>query len=111
MRIDEFLLARIAEDEAVAREAMPSPWTRSAGRVWSGASEVSAFTGTGTLDHVARWDPARVLAECAAKRGVVEECRDAIARGESKWLAGRVVLPLLARGYADHPDYRPEWAG
>lgn len=50
--------------------------------------------------HVARHDPARVLAECRAKRRLVEEL-GAFRRG--------AALRLLAMPYADHPDYRQEW--
>jgi hypothetical protein len=51
---------------------------------------------------IARWDPARVLAECAAKRRIVEMY--AGQHGQP------YVLHFLALPYADHPDYRQEWA-
>lgn len=61
--------------------------------------------------HIARFDPARVLAECEAKRRVVT----AIARwldahpDEDHVPAGDDALCWLALPYADHPDYREEW--
>ena len=48
--------------------------------------------------HIARWDPERVLAECAVKRQVVER------EGPSS-----AILRHLALVHADHRDYRDEW--
>jgi len=100
MTLNEFLLARIAEDEAVARDAL--------------AAEIY----TVEHEHMERWHPARVLAECEAKRGIVElamswaqtaeahpEFRDAGAIS----IELGYVLRRLAQPYADHPDYREEW--
>ena len=53
-------------------------------------------------EHIARHDPARVLAECEAKRRIVE--MDFERYGE-QW----AVLAALALPYVDHPDYRAEW--
>jgi len=105
----EFLLARIAEDETGARQAVgdgPASWT--ARPYWFTASLSADIPGVTTdelhLDHaqhIARWDPARVLAECEAKRRVVMFMSDEYHEPE--------VLGLLALPYADHPDYREEW--
>ncbi|MGP4016228.1 DUF6221 family protein [Saccharopolyspora sp. 5N708] len=68
--------------------------------------------------HIARHDPARVLADVAAKLRIVGEYEravrtaqgpdsDAAAQGEVRAL-GR-VLRQFAHAYADHPDYRPKW--
>jgi hypothetical protein len=99
MNITEFLLARIAEDEAIARAAIDSRrpgshWTwesPSDGPLWlrtveeyptsSGVGELPGFPlGYDTLmepveamPHIARHDPARVLAECAAKRAIIKQ--------------------------------------
>jgi hypothetical protein len=66
-------------------------------------------------DHIAAWDPARVLAECDAKRQLVEahaelghspcDAHDASLRSESC-----EVLRLLALPYTDRPGYRAEWS-
>lgn len=82
--ITEFLLARIAEDEAVARAATPGPW-RTDGTAIGGARHQpvvkGGFDSAGSLqdacapwdaEHIAHWNPARVLAECEAKRRIVE---------------------------------------
>lgn len=106
-----FLLARIAEDETLAKRVIAERQAAS----WAPGMEPEEpdldiwVDVDGHTPHVAV-GAERVLAECAAKRGIAEECLAAIGRGESTWLASRVVLPLLARPYAGHPDYQSEWA-
>lgn len=132
MTLTEFLLARLAEDEAAALAANLRPgdpdWqafavgtgaprrftvrSRYCHRVVARTQDIPSVDGwatpptedpTGVLDgaavaaHVARWDPARVLAECTAWRIAVGAGDDA-------------VLRALAAVYSDHPDYRPEWS-
>jgi hypothetical protein len=77
-----------------------------------------------TLDamHIARWDPARVLAEVEAKRRVIKLYENALAaqRRGSISLRNRTqdeaavdvlgeAVKALALPYADHADYRDEW--
>lgn len=109
--LDEFLLARIAEDKRIATDAA----TATGSEEWTEAAE-----------HVRRHDPARVLAECTAKRRLVLACRD--VRPDRAFLGARpegladfpltpadqhqlaaLTLALLALPYADHPEYRQEW--
>ena len=129
MDLTEFLLARIAEDEEDARKAMPGPWT-SDGGVYAGhpTNEVVDYAYEGNADHIARWDPARVLAECEAKRRIVEEhkgswscsvCLDYMDSDEGPggdscetvvmkdWPCP--TLRLLSLPYADHPAWREGW--
>jgi hypothetical protein len=121
--LDEFLLARIAEDKRIATDA-----ARAGGRDhWTTAD----LPGCGpphdrAAEHVSRNDPARVLAECTAKRRLVLACRD--IRPDLAFLGARprgladfplpptnehqlaaLTLALLALPYADHSDYRKEW--
>ncbi len=122
MNLDEFLLARIAEDKRVAMDAAGDDGQ---GR-WSADVVGTGPVGPHSTAHVVRHDPARVLAECSAKRQIVLACRD--ARPEIKFLGARppgmadfpiaahgqhqlaaLTLALLALPYADHPHYRPEW--
>jgi len=139
----EFLLARIAEDEAAARMAGDlQAWKtgmgegyllkRSTGRRIA-LSASDADTGL-WLNHAVRHLPARVLAECAAKRAIVEECRPryAVMYLESERLLAEAtdqstmrtvgssaplwpfpdaeaLLRLFAAPYADHPDFDPAW--
>ena len=63
-------------------------------------------------EHIARWDPARVLAEVDAKRRMVDRLWDdseGILRPGIASGTARPVLELLALPYADHPDYREGW--
>lgn len=50
------------------------------------------------------WSPSRVLAECDAKRKIVELCTVAMVEPEMD-----EVLKLLALPYADRPGYLAEW--
>ncbi|MDQ0619393.1 DUF6221 family protein [Arthrobacter globiformis] len=64
--------------------------------------------------HVARHDPARVLAECAAKREILDECADVLSHGGWEYSdtpdLAQSILGSLAAVYADHPEYQQEWA-
>ena len=130
MTLTEFLLARIAEDEACARKVPGDgefcTWNRS----WD-MSPTRDLVVDGervaplpmTMDeHICRWDPARVLAECEAKRLAIEAAWDDHCKIEGEWGQGQSekemsanddnpeVVEALALPYADHEDYRPEWA-
>ena len=122
MTIVEFLEARIAEDEATARAAEESPI--GAGPKWVGCFRQIEGTGHAPVadthsswyaDHIVRHDPARVLAECAAKRAIISECRQStlsdLDGGEDDQPAPMWVARALAAVYADHPDYQQEWSG
>lgn len=136
-----FLLARIAEDEAVAREAAADrapTWRQAtdpgvvhddpAGGVVVDMDE--AFPEIVVYDegrpsiaeaaHIALHDPARVLAECEAKRRIVETYHDHLENGQSSTgfhdcgddcTGGAMIwtLRLLALPYAAHEGFREEW--
>ena len=122
MSLDEFLLARIAEDRRVAVDAAGAN-----GRMeWTTDVVGEGPGGPRSVEHVVRYDPARVLAECSAKRRIVLACRD--ARPETAFVGthppgladfpppvhgqhqlAALVLALLALPYAGHRHYRPEW--
>lgn len=109
MTLAEFLLARIAEDEAVARRGY-------------GIRDGLATVDFDEYGDVLVIGTERVLAECEAKRRIVElhdsfygVCQACIG---SPPRVGDVVKPalwpcttlrLLALPFADHPDYREEW--
>ncbi|MEA5453282.1 DUF6221 family protein [Sinomonas sp. JGH33] len=96
MTITEFLLARIAEDqhraevEAILRDGDP----------YYDDGELNSFDR--------RFDPARVLAECAAKRAIVKWVNDWPLRPAPPSSVDG-VLEALAAVYAEHEDYREEW--
>ena len=116
-RLDEFLLARIAEDERLANAAA----TEGSGDL--PAADIENHTGGG---HPAPFDPARVRADCAARRRIVLACRE--SRPDTQLLGARprglgdfplaphdqhqlaaLTLALLALPFAGHRDYREEW--
>lgn len=96
-----FLLDRIAEDEAAARYVEDSV---SARRRWHHHAD-------GNVDEVtpARWSepfmPTRVLAECEAKRRIVDISL-AFDPHENDDIG---LLKSIALPYADHAEYREEW--
>jgi hypothetical protein len=70
-----------------------------------------------TTETVAPYDPSRVLAECEAKRQIIDYVHTingaldvAYPTGErGRWVIEEKVLGRMAAVYADHPDYRQEW--
>lgn len=120
MTLTEFLLARIAEDESAARAAIPEGAYPHFGEtaaeecVEMAKSEGCAAEG---YRHLRRWLPDRVLADCEAKRKVVElhsENDTTPSRYELECWNCRedypcTTLRLLAPVYASHPDYREAW--
>ncbi len=124
MTLVEFLMERIAEDEAHAREAMGatdgewSSWNRSwdagARDLAAGGERIAALPTT-IDEHVCRHDPARVLAECEAKRRIISRA-DMVLRGREQGMFndGQAQdagdnLRALALPYADHPEFQEEW--
>jgi hypothetical protein len=127
--ITEFLEARIAEDEAVARVCDSATWriiseddTRHP--LWVEGLSIAAADSTwdaciavADAQHATRHDPRRVLSECAAKRATLESylhLRDSNPTSDPVKL-GRLsafgdVVHDLAEIYKDHPDYQQEWA-
>jgi hypothetical protein len=132
MDLTEFLLALIAEDEAAAVAASADDdntaetlgedgrWTASY-RYVEGRNMTIYDEGGHSEEqaqHIARWDPARVLAECEAKRRIVELHSDHLHRqgdcetcdGGGRYLVGDCpTIRALALPYADHPDYQEGW--
>jgi hypothetical protein len=149
-----FLRARLDEDEAVARAATDGPWSPWEGRELRGLGDLihpvrtpgqmagsrATIVTASWLDaeHIARHNPARVLAEVAAKRRIVEDYAAAMAdrqaiRAEIRKILhtdpdafGKLsrqenalidkaeglapIIRIMATVFAAHPDYRPEWA-
>ena len=156
--LTEFLLARIAEDEAVARACDVPHWRPGDGDVSEGG--LYGLEGDGSDDqkgwaiawfelgetnppradgrpgisganwqrhahensvHTARHDPARVLAECEAKRAVIKAAWSDHCLIEGEWGGGQsqgamsakndnpAVVEALASVYADHPDFQEAW--
>lgn len=96
MTLDEFLLARIAEDEEMA---------------------VDQFESMEAAPGWIQW----MRAECEAKREAIDAAWGDHVRIEGEWGRGQSreqmsvkddnpsVVKILAAIYANHPDYREEW--
>lgn len=111
--LTEFLLARIAEDEAVAREAAGALVLDPEADDWRDWYANEAGTSG---DPIVAVGPSRALAECEAKRRIVQAWMgaDVTAGGYPGTDAGvemglSLALDLLALPYSYHPDYREEW--
>lgn len=120
----EFLLARIVDYEAAARDQVeidaefPAPdgyvmgygWHRTITKVSSGRVHSSTFAPGAP-------SPGRVLAECAAKRAIVDVLQafeSALGEQSGERMIGtlnglRIAAKELATVYADHPDYDEAW--
>ncbi len=107
----EFLLARVAEDEAVARAASDQ-W---ADQEWDEIDEDQYL-------HIDRHHPTRVLAECQAKRQLIQRHRERDGAdgarhptapdrctecGQHAWPCP--TLCALGAVYSQHYDYDESW--
>ena len=117
MTLSEFLLARITEEETIARE---------------NRGPEAAHTAACRYDQIAFLNgckceiPSRVLAECEAKRRIVAIAFEHMETIDAQWGCGHSadqiwaghcpdspdddgILQALALPHVDHPDYRAEW--
>ena len=120
MTLVEFLQARLAEEELTALAAVDSSprWRASYSyrdvKDDDGHYVVQADSRHPSIEqaaHIARHDPATVLADVEAKRGAIAEYLRLDASGDL--LARGIVediLRALCAVYAEHPDYSPSWA-
>lgn len=125
MGIVEFLEARIAEDEAVAKAALAmlgenDPFTQEwqfgesmggFGGLINRAGTRTAISPTAESKHINRHGPVRVLQEVAAKRKLIKAIEELVqhAYGRDSAEAIESELAPLAAIYADHPDFDEEW--
>ena len=99
--LTEFVLARVAEDESIAQGVIDA-----AARLYSGA-ELDKYLWDADVESDAGFvaiGAGRILRECAAKRVAV----DYYLNDDDTIMAATVTA--MAAIYADHPDYRSEWA-
>jgi hypothetical protein len=142
--IVDFLRARLDDDEQVAQAAGGDRWALQGHpsetiAVYDSARDPVVYDEGYPTDeqaeHIARHDPARVLAEVDAKRRILDEYAlvarlhdeaaarisvasprpagadlDTWSRSQHELPIYDGVLRLLALPHRDHPDYRPEWA-
>lgn len=124
-----WLRAQLDDDERAAREATPGHWQADAapdGRWYidpgRDADDVGEVARRADAEHIARHDPARVLAEVDAKRRILDACppeddfEQRVRFGSWESCSDGCpadvmlnVVKLLALPYADRPGYRDEW--
>lgn len=133
MSIVEFLLARIAEDKkrALNTRILPAEMMCPCGENGTleygmTANIVKAEVHHGIVSHILSDDDlkrsretwkvpdaqVRILAECAAKRRIVEECAPNVAKDwpfPDGLNLSEFVVAELVQPYADHPDFDPAW--
>jgi hypothetical protein len=139
LNLSEFLRARLDEDDLIARAAcwdeQSDVWTARPPRARYERYTVVDYLDDGVVvvtpenadpdgvgQHIARHDPARILAEVGAKRKLVAAYESAVTaygaaeRGTtvSDLMTGsvnslRFALQLLALSYADRPGFKEEW--
>lgn len=111
----------------------PQRWTDDASHIYASApnkrmvadmtDRYSRPRNRPNAQHIARWDPARVLAEVATKRRIIDLAEKtkrehtAVDAGpnlavllESRLAYAEQSLSVLVLPYADRPGYQPEWA-
>lgn len=139
--MDEFIPwfhQALNDNERLAREALhpdaisPGVWTTEhhnsehhsepnrchiaedrSGHYWSVAHEVFIPIG----EHIARWDPARVLRQVAADRRILAEYERLLLRDRLRtgpyWDGARDMCEMAVRAraeaYDDQPGYREVW--
>jgi len=133
-----FLRARLDEDEAAARAArrwFDRDWEASQTQGRNFVSDDDGHPILETFDdgeqgqvvtaHIARWDPARVLADVAAKRVILDDYQLVLANNLIEQATDqdelriamrdlivkslRMVLARMAQPYAGHPGFDPAW--
>jgi hypothetical protein len=140
-----FLRARLDEDEAVAHAAFAGPWRYNPRKQWHGltgdplrpTTPGEEYVAAGPLDapvcvaatgpadelqamadaaHIARWDPARVLAEIEASRRILDLHSPRMGLCDTCAMATVPVYPTpcptlgaLVSAYRDHPGYDLSW--
>lgn len=130
-----WLRAQLDDDERVAREATPGPWVTNGTSVWRKPDDSWDFRRAmegqhGRMpfvmvdpgetseplnaEHIARWDPARVLGEVDAKRRIIdlfESHADAQFPDSYGGYASAMedAVQIIALPYADRAGYRDEW--
>lgn len=138
MNVDQFLLARLDEDEQVARaidsKQLDSGWSARYNQFglantppgWYITPHIGLAYEEESARHIARFNPGRVLSEIEAKRRLVEKFRvndcgwggltspvhwDELpnARAGANYALWD-VLRVLCIAYSDHPDFVPAWA-
>lgn len=121
MTLEEFIAARLDEDERIALEANGGrPWhaidlAEEGIGIYDGEDDGDPDAGysyspprTSETRHITRHDPARVLRQAPVLRAVVELIKGMPSVTQQIEAENAVLYPLAAI-WDKHPDYRAEW--
>ncbi|MGP4024012.1 DUF6221 family protein [Actinomadura sp. 3N407] len=123
MDLVEFLRARLARDEQIARACSGIPWKATpSGTIHTDTQDDPAYVASAEneaySEHIARHDPSRTLDEVAATRQIIDDYEKQawiLDQGhrtpelEAAQAVRETVLRCLALTYASHPAYRDDW--
>ncbi|MFE2994249.1 DUF6221 family protein [Nocardia sp. NPDC059246] len=118
MNIEAFIEARLVEREAAANEAIElekyfTPGEFTVEYQWARFTRRSAEGGVSSMFMPAAAGPREVLRECAAWRALIRSTARRIAQGwghhDTEDMIEADLAPIAAI-WAEHKDYRPEWA-
>lgn len=114
LTLADFLLSRIAEDEAQAQAMLSADYRR---EYRHSGSRAETWSNPDYSEEGISLSPERMIAECEAKRDLVREhvgfggicgtCGVMTPDTGERWPCR--TLRLLSFPYLDHPDYRDEW--
>lgn len=126
-----WLCSQLDQDEVLAREAGPGgagrwrigPGLNGCAEVCNELGETILYDDTDLtieeIAHIARHDPASVLAGVAAKRRILDRCAQVLELAsdhhtvescdEEDAVLAEAVVRMLAVAYVDRPGYREEW--
>lgn len=128
-----WLHAQILADKAAADAATPGPWHAEIHRhrhtkvpVLFEVHPVAELEGNGDggvqtaadAEHIARHDPADVIADCDAKLAILAEYERIAASlaaytnpgNAGAYMAAQTMVKLVAQGYRHRDGWRKEWA-
>ncbi|MFF2621229.1 DUF6221 family protein [Oerskovia jenensis] len=110
MKLTDFLLARIAEDDAAVASALAvSDGPATSGHEWTTLYD----SRHGVFDPEVVMSTARARGECEAKRRIIDEHHPVDPCDAHDGITLEAVtcntLRFLALPYADHPDYDEAW--
>jgi hypothetical protein len=106
--LTDFLIARVDEDAQIARFVKrDSPTEDEQFCVWATPFDLDPDRLIVAIDYQ------RVLADCAAKRRIIEAYLEVVSHESPAYAAAadymETVVRELASAYADHPDYEARW--
>lgn len=113
MTIEEFIAARIDEDEAIAQSIPHGEWRaeikHGAALVIDSDADTVVIVGDERENaHIARHDPARALRQAPVLRAVLELVQGMVSASQQIEAEETVLYPLAAV-WSNHPDHREEW--